>query len=77
MKPDHYSVSWLEKQLGWKERLLRAFDTGADGLVGLFGRRALPSVAVRAYTQAERQVRAVGMLEDPRHLFLYCGCDLR
>jgi hypothetical protein len=37
----------------------------------------LPAVAVKAYSQAERQVRAVGALEDPRHLFLYCGCDLR
>jgi protease-4 len=77
LSKDRYSVTWIEKQVGWKERLLRAFDTSADGLVGLFGRHALPAVAVKAYSQAERQVRAVGALEDPRHLFLYCGCDLR
>ena len=77
LSPGHYSVTWIEKELGWKERLLRAFDTSAEGFVSLFGRHALPPVAVRAYTQAQRQVRAVGMLEDPRNLFLYCGCDAR
>ncbi len=74
---DHYAVTWIEKDLGWKERLLRAFDSSGQGLVGRLGLRALPAGAGRAYTQAERQMQAIESLQDPRHLYVYCGCLLR
>jgi protease-4 len=74
---DHYLVTYLEKELGWKERLFRAFDANGEGLLGRFGSRALPAGTGRVLSAADRQLRAIEGLQDPRHLYVYCGCDLR
>ena len=74
---DHYAVTYLEKELNWKERLLRAFDANGQELMTHFGVRALPAGTGRVISAADRQLRAVEALSDPRHLYVYCGCDLR
>ena len=75
---DHYQVTWVEKDLGWKERLLRAFDSSGQGLIGRLGlSRWAAGMPLRALTAPERQLRSVEALQDPRRLYVYCGCDLR
>ncbi len=75
---DHYQVTWVEKDLGWKERLLRAFDSSGQGLIGRLGlSRWAAGMPLRGLTAPERQLRSVEALQDPRRLYVYCGCDLR
>lgn len=74
---DHYSITWLEKDLSWKQKLLRAFDASGEGMIARWTGRTVPTGAVRAYTAAERQLRALQALDDPRRIYAYCGCDLR
>ena len=74
---DGYSVVWLEQDFDWKERLMRAFAATGAGLLGYFGYHSMPAVVVRAYTAAERELRALEVLNDPRRIYAYCGCNLR
>jgi protease IV len=74
---DRYAVTWLEKELSWKQKLLRAVDTSAEGVIGRWSGRAIGPSTVRAVTAAQRQLRAIEALNDPRRIYAYCGCDLR
>jgi len=74
---DKYAITWLEKELSWKQKLLRAFDASGEGMIARWTGRTVPTGAVRAYTAAERQLRALQALDDPRRIYAYCGCDLR
>ncbi len=73
-----YGVSWREKELSWRERVLRELRADGQGLartVGLLP--APPSIVARALGGAARELRSLGSLDDPRHLYAYCGCDSR
>jgi protease-4 len=75
LAPGKYGVSWREKELGWRERLLR--ELSADGqmlarAVGLVP--AVPAVVARVLDGAEREWRSLATLDDPRHVYAYCGC---
>jgi len=70
-----YEVVFREKELGWKEKLLRSLSAEADGLarrVGLMG--AVPAAVRPALNAADRQLRALERLDDPRRIYVYCGC---
>jgi protease IV len=70
-----YGVVFREKELGWKEKLLRSLSAEADGLarrVGLMG--AVPPAVRPVLNAADRQLRALERLDDPRRIYAYCGC---
>lgn len=73
----HYAVTWLEKELGWKQRLLRAIHSSGEGMVARWSARALPLAPVHTLAAADRQWRSLQRLDDPRRVYAYCGCDAR
>ncbi|MCX7058116.1 MAG: signal peptide peptidase SppA [Proteobacteria bacterium] len=73
-----YGVSWREKEMSWRERLMR--ELGADGqalarATGLLP--ATPAILTQVLGGAERELRTLGSLDDPRHVYAYCGCAPR
>jgi protease-4 len=73
-----YGVSWREKELGWRERLVRELSSegrSAGRSLGLVP--SAPGVAGRVLGGAERELRTLATFDDPRHVYAYCGCDLR
>jgi protease-4 len=72
-----YGVSWREKELTWREALLRQIRAESQLLARRAGlAAAAPPVAARALDAAERQLRTLAGFNDRRHLYYYCGCEL-
>jgi protease IV len=77
LAPGKYQVTFREKELTWRERLvreLRAEGVGAARALGLAP--AAPAAVRRALGAFDRQLRAVAAFNDPRNLYSYCGCEL-
>lgn len=80
LQPGKYGVSWREKELGWREALVRQMRGEAQvlavrlGLDAAFGLSPAPPAVRRALGAAERELSAIGSLSDPRGLYFYCGC---
>ena len=73
-----YGISWREKEMGWRARLLRQLSADGQDLaraVGLLP--AAPAAMARLLDGAERELRALPSFDDPRHVYAYCGCNLR
>jgi protease-4 len=76
LAPGRYGISWREKDLGWRERLLRGLSGEAHSFavaVGLVP--ATPLAVARAIAGGEREWRVLAGLDDPRHVYAYCGCN--
>ena len=73
-----YGVSWREKELTWRETLLRqvrAEGYAAAAALGLVPRE--PAAVRRVAGALERELKALAAFDDPRSLYFYCDCDLR
>jgi protease-4 len=78
LAPGRYGTSWREKELTWRESLLRQLR--AEGRVvalnlGLIA--PAPTAVGRVLGAAEHQLRALAAFNDPRHAYYYCACELR
>jgi protease IV len=78
LRPGKYGTSWREKELTWREALIRQLR--ADGLavgrnLGLVAPG--PTALGRLAGAAERELRTLAAFNDPRRLYFYCACDLR
>lgn len=76
LAPGRYGVSWREKELGWRERLLRGLSGEVRSVAvatGLAPRA--PALVARVIAGAEREWRVLAGLDDPRHVYAYCGCN--
>ncbi len=77
LAPGKYEVTFREKELSWRERLLRELRAESGAAARALGLAPAPPAAVgRVLGAFERQVRAVAAFNDPRHLYSYCGCEL-
>jgi protease IV len=78
LAPGRYGTVFREKELTWRENLLRQLR--AEGLIvarnlGLVA--AAPTAVGRVLGAAEHQLRALEDFNDPRHAYYYCACELR
>ncbi len=79
LAPGKYEVTFREKELTWRERLLRELRAEGELAVRGLGLAPTPPAAAavaRAVGAFQRQLRAVAAFNDPRHLYSYCGCGL-
>ena len=77
LAPGKYEVTFREKELTWRERLLRELRTeGRAAARGLGLAPAAPAAVLRVLGAFERQLAAIASFNDPRHLYSYCGCSL-
>jgi protease-4 len=77
LAPGKYEVTFREKELTWRERLVR--ELRADGAVAMrgLGFAPAPPVAVaRAFGAFQRQLGTIAAFNDPRHLYSYCACSV-
>jgi protease IV len=77
LPPGKYEVTFREKELTWRERLvreLRAEGRAAGRGLGLVP--APPAAVGRVLGAFERQLGAIASFNDPRHLYSYCACAL-
>ena len=75
LAPGKYAISWREKELTWRERVVRELRTEALAFPAALGLApAPPAVVLRVLGDAERELRVLSSLNDRRHLYLYCGC---
>ena len=81
LAPGKYGVSWREKELGWREALLRQMRAEGQsfaarlGLDSALGFAPAPASLRRALSAAERELAVIGSLSDPRGLYFHCGCE--
>ncbi len=76
LQEGQYGIDWLERDLSWRETLLRqlhaeALLTSVRSHLPLWSSSVLSQVAGES-AQALRQLSG---LNDPRHLYLYCACE--
>jgi protease-4 len=73
-----YGTSWREKELNWRETLLRQLRAEGQGLGRMLGLiDPEPTQIARVVGAAERELRLLASFNDPRHVYYYCGCELR
>ncbi len=73
-----YGTSWREKDLGWRDRLVRSLSADGRAAARAVGLAPVtPPVVARVLGGAERELRVLGAFDDPRHVYAYCGCELR
>lgn len=73
-----YGVSWHEKDLSWRERVVRELSADGLGVARSVGWLPASSVLVeRVLGGGERELRSLASLDDPRHVYAYCGCNVR
>jgi protease-4 len=73
-----YGTSWREKELNWRETLLRSLHAEGQGLGRMLGLiDPQPTQIARVLGAAERELRLLASFNDPRHVYYYCGCELR
>ena len=78
LAPGKYAVRFREKELSWRERLVRELRTDGRAVAAMLGLEpTLPAGLGRVLGDAERPLRALASLNDPRHLYYYCGCEPR
>jgi protease-4 len=70
---DDYTVSYIEKELDFRQRMLRemmaeAVDAGGDEVMR-------PSHLTRALGQLERQIRVLAELNDPNHVYAWSAIE--
>ena len=80
LEPGKYGVSWREKDLSWRDTLVRQMRAESQAYLARLGLESVlgvtPPPALRqALGDADRQLRAIGSLNDPRGLYYYCGCE--
>jgi len=76
LAPGKYEVTFREKELTWRERLLRELRAEGRAAARALGLAPSPPAAVAHVLGAfERQLAAIGAFNDPRHLYSYCGCS--
>jgi protease IV len=78
LREGEYGVSWREKELTWRETLLRqmrAEGLAAADALGLVPRE--PAAVRRVVGALERELGSLAAFDDPRSIYYYCGCDLR
>ena len=71
-----YGVSWREKAMTWRERLLRELRAEGEGLARVAGLTVTPPAVARVMGDADRTLRLLSGFNDPRHLYFYCACDI-
>src|SRR5690606_13939032 len=77
LEEGRFGVQYLEPELGLAERLaLGAVRAGAPLIRGL-GIEPWPREIDRLLRSAREPLELVSRLNDPRHLYAYCFCDLR
>ncbi|HUO95120.1 MAG TPA: signal peptide peptidase SppA [Steroidobacteraceae bacterium] len=78
LAPGKYEVTFREKELSWRERLLRELRAEGQSALARLGLAPQAPQAPRALRPVlgtfERQLQALGALNDPRQLYSYCGC---
>lgn len=78
LKDGQYGISYREKQLTWREALMRGVRADGARLAAATGLAPRPRPAVdRALTALDGMVATIDAFSDPRGVYLYCGCDLR
>ncbi len=74
-----YGTVWREKELTWRENLLRQLR--AEGAIVArnlgFAPPGSATAVGRVLSAAEHQLRALEDFNDPRHAYYYCACELR
>ncbi|MBS0375442.1 MAG: signal peptide peptidase SppA [Proteobacteria bacterium] len=71
-----YQVTFREKELGWRERLLRELRAEGAQVARASGLAPAAPLA-RALDAFGLELRALGRFNDPRQLYAYCACELR
>jgi protease-4 len=76
LEEGQYTTNWLERELSWRETLLRQLH--AETLL----RGVRPSLSAMSsgvlstvVGESGQALRQLSGLNDPRHLYLYCGCE--
>ena len=73
-----YGVSWREKELTWRETLLRQMRAESYAAADALGLVPHAPAAVRRVAGAiEGELRTLAAFDDPRGLYSYCGCEPR
>jgi len=73
-----YATSYREKELTWRENLLRELRAEGRVLARNLGLASeTPTAVGRVLSAAEHQLRALEAFNDPRHAYYYCACELR
>ncbi len=71
-----YTTDWLERDLSWREVLLRQLHGEALGLGARLGVTVSSAGAFgRVVGESAQALGVLSGLNDPRHLYLYCGCE--
>jgi protease-4 len=71
-----YVIDWREREPSWREQLVRQFKS--QGEVRVRGRgpgRVASRGLAHLLGQVDREVSVVENFNDPRHIYLYCGCS--
>jgi len=78
LRPGKYGTSFREKELSWREALVRQLRTEGLAIGSFLGLTApAPSTLGRLVGTAERELHALAAFNDPRRLYFYCACELR
>ena len=73
-----YAISWREKELSWKELMVKQLRTESQAAAQTLGLVATPHPELtRVVDAAEATLRGLAAFNDPRRLYYYCGCELR
>ena len=73
-----YGTSYREKELTWRELLVRQLHAEGQVIARNLGFAPPPPTALgRVLNAAEHQLRALQAFNDPRQIYYYCACDLR
>jgi protease-4 len=78
LREGEYGVSWREKELTWRETLLRQMRAEGYAAADALGFVPREPAAVRRVVGAlERELGSLAAFDDPRSLYYSCDCDLR
>jgi protease-4 len=77
LAPGHYGTVFREKELTWRESLLRQLRAEGAVIARNLGFAPAPTAVGRVLGAAEHQLRSLAAFNDPRRLYYYCACDLR
>ena len=78
LAPGSFGVVWREKEPSWRELLLRQLHSESLAFARVLGLAPPQRPALdRLAAAAEATLRSLAAFNDPRHVYYYCGCDLR
>ncbi len=75
LKPGQYDINYREKNLNWRESLLRQLSAEGRSVAGRLN--LVPSestAAARMLGALDAQMHVFAGFNDPRHIYAYCAC---